>query len=332
MQAYILKATHEPLEMEERPALIAAAGEVVVALQAAALNRRDYWITQGLYPGIEPPVVLGSDGAGIVTAVGDGVDPGRVGAEVIINPGLDWGDNQAVQGFNFSILGLPTDGTFAGEVVVPASQLHQRPAHLSWQEAAALPLAGVTAYRAVFSQGGLASGETVLVTGAGGGVATFAIQFALAAGADVWCTSSSQTKIDKAVAAGARGGFLYTDEDWVMQYREAAQSPDLIIDSAAGAGYPALVGLAAPGGRIVNYGATAGPPKKIDMFKVFWNQLTLQGSTMGSPEDFAAMLAFVAEHEVRPIIDSVLPLDAVNTALEQMASSPQFGKLVLEIG
>jgi NADPH:quinone reductase-like Zn-dependent oxidoreductase len=332
MQAYILKATHEPLEMEERPALIAAAGEVVVALQAAALNRRDYWITQGLYPGIEPPVVLGSDGAGIVTAVGDGVDPGRVGAEVIINPGLDWGDNQAVQGFNFSILGLPTDGTFAGEVVVPASQLHQRPAHLSWQEAAALPLAGVTAYRAVFSQGGLASGETVLVTGAGGGVATFAIQFALAAGADVWCTSSSQAKIDKAVAAGARGGFLYTDEDWVMQYREAAQSPDLIIDSAAGAGYPALVGLAAPGGRIVNYGATAGPPKKIDMFKVFWNQLTLQGSTMGSPEDFAAMLAFVAEHEVRPIIDSVLPLDAVNTALEQMASSPQFGKLVLEIG
>lgn len=331
MKALTLKQIKAPLELEDRPALQAGAGQIVVQVKAAALNRRDYWITQGMYPGIEPPVVLGSDGAGVVSQVGNGVDASWVGQEVVINPALDWGDSQDAQAKEFSILGLPRDGTFASEVAVPASQLHAKPAQLNWQQTAALPLAGLTAYRAAFSQGGLQAGQTVLITGIGGGVATFALQFAVAAGAKVWVTSSSPEKIQRAVELGAQGGFNYKDDNWSKECAKQAGSPDLIIDSAAGAGYGALIHLAAPGGRIVNYGATAGPPEKLDLFKVFWKQIRLQGTTMGSPDDFVAMLAFVEQHGIQPVIDATFPLADGNSAIEQMKTSPQFGKYVLAI-
>ena len=331
MKTLTLKHLKTSLELEDRPDLQPAAGEVVVQLNAAALNRRDYWITQGMYPGIEPPVVLGSDGAGVVSHCGTDVDDTWQGREVIINPSLAWGDMQEAQSEEFTILGLPRDGTLATEVAVPASQLHPKPEHLNWHEAAALPLAGVTAYRAVFSQGKLQAGETMFVTGVGGGVATFALQFGVAAGAKVWVTSSSAEKIQRAVDLGAAGGFNYREEKWWKDMSKRAGSPDLIIDSAGGPGYGALLNLAAPGGRIVNYGATAGPPAKLDLFKVFWKQLRLQGTTMGSPADFAAMLELVAEHGIRPVIDEVFPLADGNEALDRMKSSPQFGKYVLAI-
>jgi zinc-binding alcohol dehydrogenase/oxidoreductase len=331
MQALVLRAVKQPLELEQRPPLQAAAGEAVVQLKAAALNRRDYWITQGLYPGIKPPVVLGSDGAGIVTQVGRQADSSWLGTEVVINPGLDWGDSQSAQAKEFTVLGLPRDGTFAGEIAIPVCQLHPKPAAWSWPEAAALPLAGVTAYRAVFSQGHLRSGETVLITGIGGGVATFALQFAAATGAEVWVTSSSQQKIERALQLGAAGGFDYTSEDWPTQFVRQAGAADLIIDSAGGPGYAALLQVAAPGGRIVNYGATAGPPPKLDLFKIFWKQLRLQGSTMGSPADFEAMLAFAAESDVRPVIDASFSLADGNRALDLMKNSPQFGKYLLRM-
>jgi NADPH:quinone reductase-like Zn-dependent oxidoreductase len=216
-------------------------------------------------------------------------------------------------------------------VKVPAEYLHIKPNHLSWEEAAALPLAGVTAYRATFTQGGLQAGETILVNGIGGGVATFALQFAVAAGANVWVTSSSQDKIKRAVELGATGGFDYNEGNWWKTMSGQAGSPSLIIDSAGGAGYGALLNLAAPGGRIVNYGATTGPAEKLDLFKIFWKQLTVQGSTMGSPADFAAMLAFVEKHQIRPIVDRVFPLADGNQALNLMKASPQFGKYVLAV-
>ena len=331
MKALVLNATQQPLEVEERQALKAAPGEVVVQVKAAALNRRDYWITQGMYPGIEPPVVLGSDGAGLVSQVGDGVDATWQGREVIVNPGLGWGETQAAQANDFQILGLPRDGTFATEVAVPASQLHPKPSHLNWQEAAALALAGVTAYRALFSQGELQAGQTVLITGIGGGVATFALQFAVAAGAKVWVTSSSPRKIERAVQLGAEGGFDYTSETWAKECVKAAGPPNLTIDGAGGPGYAALLNLAIPGGRIVNYGATAGPPRKLDLFKVFWKQLRLQGSTMGSPADFVAMTRFAETHGIKPIIDDTFPLAVGNAAIEKMKTSPQFGKYVLAV-
>lgn len=331
MKALVFKEIKKPLELIERPGLAPQSGQVVVALKAAALNRRDYWITQGLYPGVNPVVVLGSDGAGVVSLTGDGVDPSWKGREVIIYPGRDWGDSEAAQSKRFHVLGGPMDGTFATEVAVPSAQLHSKPLHLDWREAAALPLAGLTAYRALFSQGGVESGETVLITGIGGGVATFALQFAARAGAKVWVTSSSPRKIQQAVGLGAQGGFDYTNQTWPAEFTKIAGAPNLIIDSAAGKGYRSLIEIAAPGARIVNYGATAGQPEKLDMFRVFWKQLRLIGSTLGSPKDFSRMLAFVEKHQIKPVIDAVFPLSEGNQAIEQMARSPQFGKYVLEI-
>ncbi len=331
MKALTLKQTKSPLELLEQSDPDPKTNEVVVQLAAAALNRRDYWITQGMYPGIELPVVLGSDGAGIVVQTGSEVDPSWKNREVIIDPALDWGNSQSVQSDQFTILGLPHDGTFATKVVIAASQLHGKPEHLNWTEAAALPLAGLTAFRALFSQGGLQSGETVLITGIGGGVATFALQFAVASGASVWVTSSSPEKIQRAIDLGAKGGFNYGEAEWHKKLVKSAGAPDLIIDSAGGPGYAALLSVAAPGGRIVNYGATAGPPEKIDLFKVFWKQLRLQGSTMGSPRDFQQMLSFVEKHRLRPVIDRVFPLAEGNEAIQMMKVSPQFGKYVLSI-
>lgn len=331
MKALVLDQIKAPLSFEDRTDPTPATGQVTVKLKAAALNRRDFWITQGLYPGIEPPVILGSDGAGIVSQCGDGVDSSWLGREVIINPGLDWGDDQSTQAADFTILGLPQDGTFATDVVVSASQLHAKPNGMSWHEAASLPLAGVTAYRALFSRGGLQAGETVLITGIGGGVATFALQFAVAAGADVWVTSSSNRKIGRAVELGAKGGFDYTVDKWWKQLASEAGPANLIIDSAGGKGYASLLDAAAPGGRIVNYGATTGPPEKLDMFKVFWKQLSLLGSTMGSPADFEHMLQFVDKHQIKPLIDEVFNLEDGNIAIDRMNKSPQFGKYVLAI-
>ena len=156
MKALVIKEPHQPLELQERADLEGGSGEAVIKLKSAALKRRDFWITQGMYPGIESEVILGSDGAGVVSQVGEGVDEAWLGKEVILNPSLDWGDHQAAFGDEFSILGLPVDGTFATEIKIRVSQLHAKPDHLDWLEAAALPLAGLTAYRALFSQGKMA--------------------------------------------------------------------------------------------------------------------------------------------------------------------------------
>jgi NADPH:quinone reductase-like Zn-dependent oxidoreductase len=329
MEALVLTESKRPLQLEDRGDLVPGAGEVVIALKAAALNRRDYWITQGMYPGIKLPVVLGSDGAGIVTRVGESVSHDLLQREVIINPGWNWGDRDAFQSDEFRILGMPDDGTFASEVKVPVTYLADKPQHLSWHEAGALPLAGVTAYRAVFTQGRLQRGERVLISGVGGGVATFALQYALAVGATVVVTSSSERKLDQAIQLGATAGFDYTVDGWHKHLLSEHGPIDLIIDGAGGDGYANLVDIAAPGGRVVNYGATAGPPKKLDLFKVFWKQLHLIGSTMGSPDDFAKMIEFVSEHEIRPIIDEVFSLAAGNEAMERMKNWQQFGKLVI---
>ena len=158
-----------------------------------------------------------------------------------------------------------------------------------------------------------------------------ALQFATAIGAEVWVTSSSAEKIDRAVSLGAKGGFDYREEGWEKRCAAAVGAPDLILDSAGGPGYGGLLGLVASGGRIINYGATAGAPETIDMFKLFWKQLRLQGSTMGSPDDFNAMVKLVEEHQIKPVIDAVYSLEDTNRAIDQMRSSPQFGKYVLKI-
>lgn len=331
MKCQTLVAVKKPLELCDQKPLSPGKGEVVVALKYASLNRRDYWITQGLYPGLEPPVVLGSDGAGVVQGLGEGVDSDWMGREVIMNPGIGWGSDPRCQAYDFQILGLPLNGTLASQVVVPVENLYSKPDTLSWQQSAAIPLAGVTAYRALITQAGLKKGERVLVSGIGGGVATFVLQFAVALGADVWVTSSSEQKIEKAIDLKAKSGFLYTDPQWTQKAKQDAEGFDVIVDSAGGKGYDNLVTLANPGGRIVNYGATTGPPEKLDLFKVFWKQLTIHGSTMGSPDDFKNMLELIANQNVKPLIDQVVPLESTNEALSAMANSPQFGKYVIDI-
>lgn len=331
MKALTLTEVKSPLSILDSDSLSPSSGEVVIKVGAASLNRRDFWITQGLYPGIEPPVVLGSDACGVVELVGEGVDSKWAGKEVVVNPGLEWGEATHVQSSNFHILGLPTDGTLATEVKVPASQLFEKPPHLSVEQAAALPLAGVTAYRALFTQGNLKAGERVLISGIGGGVATFALQFALAAGAKVCVTSSDPEKLKQAVSRGASAGFNYKEEKWEKQMVAEFGAPNLVIDSAGGAGYLGLLNAAALGGRIVNYGATAGNPEKLDMFKLFWKQLRLIGSTMGSPEDFQMMIEFVSKHKLEPIVDRVVSFEEADGAVASMKKSPQFGKIVVKI-
>ena len=330
MRAVQLTAVNQ-LAIADIPDPVPAAGEAVVAMRAAALNHRDVWIKAGQYAGLKWPCVPGSDGAGVVSAVGVGVEKSWVGREVIINPSLNWGDSEHAQGAAFNILGLPRDGTLAEKVSVPVGQLSPKPTHLSWDEAAALPLAGLTAYRAVSVRGQLHAGERVLITGIGGGVALFALQFAVAHGAEVWVTSSSADKIKRAVALGAAGGFDYSQPGWA---KTAAASGlfNLVVDSAGGDGFEGLVDLSAPGGRVVVYGATRGNPPGLTLRKIFWRQISLLGTTMGSPSDWAMMLAFVSTHHLKPVVSEVMPLERAAEAFALMERGGQFGKIVVRVG
>ena len=314
----------------EMPSPALEPGCVRVKLAAAALNHRDVWMTKGLYPGVVYPVVPGSDGSGQVVEVSEG-NRDWLHREVIINPSCDWGKSEAAQAAGFTILGMPRQGTFAEEIVVPVSQLASLPSHLSMQQAAALPLAGLTAYRALFSRAKVEKGERVLITGIGGGVALFALQFALAAGAQVAVTSGSPEKLERAVALGAEAGFLYTDPAWFNQVVERFGRIHVAIDGSGGSGFLGLIDASEPGARIVNYGGTAGPLESLPMRKVFWNQLNLLGSTMGSPADFAAMTSLVTQHCIQPVVDQVVAMRDGASAFRRMDEARQFGKIVLAL-
>lgn len=317
------------LAVESAPDPAPGPGEAVVALRAAALNHRDVWIKLGQYAGIKYPCIPGSDGCGTVASVGAGADASWVGREVLINPSFEWGRDDRAQAASFTILGLPRDGTLAERIAVPIAQLAARPAHLSPEEAAALPLAGLTAFRALFTRAALQPRERLLITGIGGGVALAALAFAAAHGAETWVTSGSAEKLARASKLGARGGFLYTRPGWAAEAAKAPGLFDVILDSAGGPGFSDLVDLAAPGGRIVFFGATRGNPPELALRKVFWRQLSLLGTTMGSPADWELMIDFVARHRLRPVVDRVVPLDRAPEAFALMEQGGQFGKIVV---
>lgn len=332
MKAAVFLATKQPIVVRDEPDPTALSGHAVVRLKAAALNHRDLWIQLGLYAGIKLPVIPGSDGAGVVEAVGDVRDQQWIGREVILNPSLEWGSDPRAQGPHFRILGLPDAGTFAERISIAVVNLAPKPAHLSWEEAAALPLAGLTAWRALFTRAQLKAGEKVLVTGTGGGAALFAAQFAIAAGAQVWVTSSSPEKILRARALGAIGGANYREENWSADLLKVAGGPfDVIIDSAGGEGFGKLIELTRPGGRIVFFGATAGNPPGIDLRKCFFRQINVLGTTMGSPVDFEGMTALVTARKIVPAVDRAFPLADAEKALRYMEGAAQFGKIVLTI-
>jgi zinc-binding alcohol dehydrogenase/oxidoreductase len=331
MKAIVLEAADKPLAYKEVEKPTLQPGEALVKIKAAALNRRDYWITVGKYAGIKYPTILGSDGAGIVAEVGSDADKHWIGQEVIINPGSGWGDNPDFQSDNFKILGLPQDGTFAEYVKVDAKNLHPKPAHLDWQQAAAIPLAALTVYRALFTKGKAKKGDKVLITGVGGGTGAFALQLAVAAGCQVFVTSGLGDKIDRARQLGAAAGVNYKAQDWAEQLAQFAGGFDVIVDSALGDGFTKLIDLCNPGGRIVIFGGTAGNIPELNGRKIFWRQIQIIGTMMGNDADFTAMLELVNEHKIVPVIDEVFPLSDADSAVKKMEHSTQFGKIVLTV-
>ena len=330
MKAILLEGINEPLKLVDVDIPHLLPSEALIKVKASAFNRRDWWIKQGKYAGLKFPIILGSDASGIVEAVADECDKAWIGQEVIINPGLNWGENENCQSADFQILGLPENGTFAEFVKVSVTQLQKKPHFLSFEEAAALPLAGLTAYRALFTKARVKKGDKVLIAGAGGGTSTFAILFALAAGADVYVTSGSTEKIEKAISLGAKAGVCYKNANWDEELFTYTKGFDIIIDSALGDGFSKYLNLANPGGKIVFFGGTAGNIPELNGRPVFWKQLQILGTTMGSPKDFAAMLDFVNQHQIRPIIDEILKLADAEKAINKMNTFGQFGKIILK--
>jgi zinc-binding alcohol dehydrogenase/oxidoreductase len=319
---------HEGGELRYEEALdpVAGPGEVVVELRAAAVNRRDLLVRNPPGPQYEFPLPLipGSDGAGVRRDTGE---------EVVIYPGLGWGEREAAAGPNWRILGGPDDGTYAELVKVPQQNVFPKPPQLTWEEAAAFPLAGLTAFRALFTVGRLrGSSETVLVLGAGSGVSTFAVQLAAIEGVRVLVTSSKEAKIERAKELGASAGVLYTEEDWVDQVRALTdgEGVDLVLDSVGGT-WPDSLRCLRRGGRLVAFGATAGASTELDVRSIYLNWLSILGTTMGSARDFAGLLRMVNAGPFHSVIDSVRPLAEADVAHQRMKAGEHFGKLVLEI-
>ena len=318
-----------PLEVKEVPTPVPAQGEVLIKLSYAAFNHLDLWIWQEKV--LEKAVVSGADGSGVVESVGHGVDKSIVGKEVIINPGLYWGEDERVTGPNFQILGNPTNGTFAEYITIPREYVFEKPAHLTLEEAAALPRAALTAYRALFTKANLRQSDKVLITGIGGGAALYLLQIANATGAPVYVTSSSKEKIRRAIEMGAKGGYNYRVEDWVQKAKDDIGGFDVIIDSAGGDGFAALADVANPGARIVNFGRTAGNINGLKPGLVYNKQLQILGTLMGTPAEFAAMLEFYSKHKLRPTIDRTFPMDEIQAARDYLESGNHFGKIMLKV-
>ncbi len=293
---------------------------VEISMKASALNKRDDFILKGLYPGLRPNVVLGSDGCGIYE-----------GRPVVFDPGINWGENPDYQSPDYHILGMPQHGTFCEKVSVPGTNIYTKPSHLDFTQAAALPLAGLTAYRALFTRAGLEAGQKVLISGGGGGVALFCIQFAIASGARVFSTTGSKDKQDRLLKMGLEGVVNYNEKSWDKDFSSEFGQVDVVIDSAGGDGFHRLINLLNPGGTLVTYGGTLGKSDNISPQVIFWKQLNIKGSTMGSPQDFIDMLQFVEQHQIVPVIERVFPLSDFDRAVARLRSKDHFGKIVLTI-
>jgi zinc-binding alcohol dehydrogenase/oxidoreductase len=325
MRALVLNA--DGMSVQDVDAPVCADNDVRIRLHAAALNHRDVYITEGKYAKIVLPAILGSDGCG--EALQAPRHAHLAGKRVVVDPSLDWGDNPRAQGQHFTVLGMPTQGTLAEEICIDARYVHEAPSHLTDEQAAALPLAGVTAWRALMVQGALQAGETVLITGIGGGVALMAMQLALAAGARVIVSSTSDAKLARAAELGAHATVNVRSDGWTKQASEHGPV-DLVVDSVGGEYINDYTNIVRPGGRIAVYGASRGMVPNLNIHRIFWKQITLVGSTMGSQQDFADMLSFVTSHRIVPVVDSVHALDAAHDAFERMRAGEQFGKIVIQ--
>ncbi len=328
------------VRVEEAPEPQAGPGEVVLKVAYAGLNHLDLWVRKGR-PGtlLSGMHVLGSDAVGTVDALGDGVENVEVGDEVIVNPGLSCGHcefcarGQQSECVSFGIMGLSRAGTFAERVAVPAWNLWPKPAHLSGEEAGTLALASVTAWRMLMTRAQIKSGESVLIHGIGGGAALFALRFAKLIGAEAIVTSSSDEKLAHAAKLGADHGINYQKQDVAGRIQEITdgRGVDVAVDSVGAATWPLDFASVRRGGRIVTCGVTTGPKAETNLQALYWNQLTVLGSTMGSNEDFRQMLRAVTVNGITPVVDEVFPLDEMPQAMAKMEEGRQFGKIALRI-
>ncbi len=341
MRALYFESHGDPgkLEVGDRPDPAPGSGEVVVRVQMAALNHLDLFVLNGI-PGIPValPHVGGADGAGTVAAVGDGVTGWSEGDEAVINPGFSCGTcefcarGEESMCVGFRILGEHLDGTFGEYVRVPAASLSAKPAHLSWAEAGAFGLTFLTAWRMLIARAKLAKGETVLIHGIGGGVALAALAIAKDAGAAAIVTSSDEAKLARARELGADHTIDYASCDVAREVRglTGKRGVDVVVETAGQATWLTSLKCAAKGGRVVTCGATTGPNPAEEIRLIFWNQLSILGSTMGSRGDWEAMVRAVEARGLRPVVDRVLPLERGREGYERMLSGGQLGKIVLD--
>jgi NADPH:quinone reductase-like Zn-dependent oxidoreductase len=311
----------EVLRYEDAPDPVPGSGQVLIELRAASVNALDVWIRKGL-PSVPKPRILGADGAGIVVS-GDGFEPG---ARVLINPGLEHGDGR------ITVIGEHTDGTDAELIAVPARQVYPIPDGLDFETAAAFPLVFETAYRMLATKAHVRAGEWVLVWGVGGGVATASLAVAKALGARVISTSSSDDKLARARELGADAAINHETEDVVAAVKELTSGgAHIVVDSVGEATWQRSLAAARVDGRICVCGATSGPNPPAQLHRIWWKQLTVYGSTMGSREDFEAVYELVASGRAVPVVDSVFPLAEAAAAHRRLEAGEQVGKIVLRI-
>jgi len=310
------------LRYEDVPDPVPAPGEVLIALRAASLNHLDLWIRQGL-PSVPKPRILGADGAGVVAALGEGVEGFSEGDRVVINPGIE-------HGATIAVIGEHSDGTHCELISLPAKQVFRLDDSLSFEQAAAFPLVYETAYRMLVTKAGLREGEWVLIWGIGGGVATAAFEISRALGARTIVTSGSDEKLARARQWGADVTVNHAEGDVAAAAKEAGGA-DVVVETVGEATWARSLGAVKPGGRVVVCGATSGPNPPAQLHRFWWKQLTVFGSTMGTREDFLGAYELVRSGRARIHVDSVLPLAEARSAHERLERGEQLGKIVLAI-
>ncbi len=328
----------ERMEVGERPDPTAGPGEVVLEVAAAALNHLDLWVRRGL-PGLELPLphVGGSDVAGVVAEVGEGVEGWAPGDRAVVNPTLSCGRCEwCARGEDslcdrFAILGEHIGGGLAERIAVPARNLYPVPDGFPLESAAAVPLVFQTAWRALVGRAAIRPGQSVLVTGGSGGVSTAAVQIARLAGATVWAVTSGPENAQRLRDLGAHHAIDRLEEDFSARvWKETGKrGVDVVVDGVGEAIWAQCLRALAKDGALVTYGATTGARGELDIRRVFWRQLRIIGSTMAGRAEFEAVMKLVFARRLRPVVDVVLPLEEIRRAHERLESGEAFGKVVL---
>ena len=321
--------TKAPIRVAEVPMPVPGPGWVLVELERAALNRLDA-MTLAERDLLDGPSILGSDGAGIVRGIGHGVTGVSVGTPVVISPSLGWGDSPAAPAPDYEILGSPTSGTHAQYVAVPAENVYPKPDRLTWSEAAALPMAGLTAWRALVTRGRLTAGETVVVAAASSGVGSLGIQIAKGLGARVVAITLSPRSASAARTMGADDVVLRTSDDFGRDLAAATGGHAHLGLEPTGALWQPILQSLGPGGRLVVVGRMAAETATARVQTVYWKQVDILGSSMGSPADFAALLDHVSTASWKPLVDSEHALDDIGEAYDRLDAPDRVGKVILD--